>query len=413
MDTRPSLVPAAARSWPAPAGLAPLFTVACLGIDLTPVRQTLLNCLAVNAADSAAMMDLAITEQLLRNPDKGLEWQQQALRHDRIYRSSWPALPGALRILAFKCEGDISANTPVEFLLKDSGSILYSYYVDPERDMLSVVPEHDVAIVLVGESDTARPVIAKIQEATKTWPLPVLNIPERILRLSRDQAYAHVAGIRGLVMPGTVRVDRETLATGAADPESLLALLSDAVFPLIVRPVGSHAGRGLAKLESALTIKAYLDEHHGPQFYLSRFVEYRSPDGQYRKYRIVWIDGRAYPVHMAIAKDWKIWYLNANMGDDLKKRAEEAAFITSFSRTFAARHADALSEVVSRFGLDYVGVDCAETLDGSLLLFEADISLAVHDLDSPTVFPYKRPAIGNICSAFRDMLAKFAATAVR
>ena len=85
--------------------------------------------------------------------------------------------------------------------------------------------------------------------------------------------------------------------------------------------------------------------------FISRFVDYRSGDGNFRKYRIIFIDGRAYPYHLAIGDSWKLWYMNAHMGACRKKLAEEADFLKSFEQLFAVQHAEALT--VSPNGSDW------------------------------------------------------------
>ena len=60
--------------------------------------------------------------------------------------------------------------------------------------------------------------------------------------------------------------------------------------------------------------------------------------------------------------------------------------------------------VAERVGLDYFGIDCAETPDGRLLLFEGDIAMIVHAMDSPEIFPYKPPQMQKIFAAFRALL---------
>jgi glutathione synthase/RimK-type ligase-like ATP-grasp enzyme len=258
------------------------------------------------------------------------------------------------------------------------------------------VPDHDIAIVTVGESDRDRPVMREIERLIPTWPCPVLNRPDRALQLSRDGLYRLLRGIPGLVLPATVRIDR-------ADFEKLGG---EATFPLIARPVGSHAGRGLVKLDSAGAIDAYLAGQRDLEFFISPYVDYRSADGQFRKYRVIWIDGRPYPCHMAIADQWKVWYYNAGMVESPAKRTEEEQFISGFDQGFAHRHAAALAAMVERFGLEYVGIDCAELPDGRLIVFEADISLVVHDMDPPDLYPYKSPAARNLFAAFCDMLKR-------
>jgi hypothetical protein len=59
-------------------------------------------------------------------------------------------------------------------------------------------------------------------------------------------------------------------------------------------------------------------------------------------------------------------------------------------------------------GLDYLGIDCAETPDGRLLVFEVDNAMVVHDMDPVEVFPYKPPQMRKIFAEFRAMLARAA-----
>ena len=62
-----------------------------------------------------------------------------------------------------------------------------------------------------------------------------------------------------------------------------------------------------------------------------------------------------------------------------------------------------------RVGLDYFIVDCAENQNGELLVFEADNTAVVHNMDSPAVFPYKPPQMRKIFAAFAAMLSRHAA----
>ena len=182
------------------------------------------------------------------------------------------------------------------------------------------------------------------------------------------------------------------------------AVLEDGAFPLIVRPVGSHAGFGLSKIDDQAALSVYLSTRSEDEFFLSRFVDYASPDGLFRKYRIVLVDGRPYACHMAIADEWKVWYLNADMALSASHRLEEGLFMQDFDTAFAARHAAALREMANRVGLDYVTIDCAETKNGALLVFEADNTAIVHDMDPPSVYPYKPAQMQNIFQAFQAML---------
>jgi hypothetical protein len=57
-----------------------------------------------------------------------------------------------------------------------------------------------------------------------------------------------------------------------------------------------------------------------------------------------------------------------------------------------------------------LGIDCAETQDGELLIFEVDSNMVVHAFDPVDVYPYKQPQMQKVFAAFRAMLIKVAHT---
>jgi hypothetical protein len=107
---------------------------------------------------------------------------------------------------------------------------------------------------------------------------------------------------------------------------------------------------------------------------------------------------------MAIADRWDIWYLNAGMAFSAEKRLEEESFMRDFDHEFAARHKIALAAIADRVGLDYFTIDCAENKSNELLIFEADNTAVVHNMDSPELFPYKPPQMRRIFEGFAAML---------
>jgi glutathione synthase/RimK-type ligase-like ATP-grasp enzyme len=266
------------------------------------------------------------------------------------------------------------------------------------------MPEHDVAIVVAPDGDAARSSMQAIAALAAHWPRPILNAPAAIAVLDRDLLYRRLHGIAGLEIPQTARITVDQLHKLIADALPLRAVLEDGAFPLIIRPIGSHAGFGLAKIADRGALSGYLAGRAETEFFISRFVDYAGADGMFRKYRIVMVDGKAYACHMAIAEEWKVWYLNADMALSAPNRMEEALFMQEFDRDFAARHAAALAEMAECIGLDYVAIDCAETREGALLVFEADNTAIVHDMDPPNVYPYKPGQMQKIFKAVQAML---------
>jgi hypothetical protein len=91
------------------------------------------------------------------------------------------------------------------------------------------------------------------------------------------------------------------------------------------------------------------------------------------------------------------------MYEDAGKREEENAFMEHFG-DFALRHRAALDAIYQRTHLDYVCIDCAETQDGRLLIFEVDHTMVVHAMDPEALFPYKQVHMEKVKIAFRNFL---------
>lgn len=388
-------------------GLAALMRLSFEGQNLAPVAQRLIQRAQDDPDDANALMDLATTLELNFKPDIALATQAQALQMQALYRLAAPVAP-ALRLLSLMAPGELTTNAPLAFLLEDSDVALDMLYVGSGVAPVGSLPEHDVLFFAIGESEATRPLLEQLQPLIVNWPKPVLNPPERVMRTSRDGAHARLHDAPGIVMPPSIRVERPLLERLGHGELPLDELLPGARFPLIVRPVDSHAGHDLAKVETPTEIAGYLAPLGETRFFLSPFIDYRDADGLFRKYRIVMIDGRPYAGHMAISEHWMIHYLNAGMRESAAKRAEEARFMEHFEQDFARRHAAALATIDQRLGLDYLVIDCAETATGALLIFEVDTGAVVHSMDPPELFPYKRPAMRKVFDAFRALLAKTA-----
>ena len=392
-------------------GLARLTRAYEAGHDLRPLWRRLISRLLDGTIEAGEGLDLSLIAQLLGDKEAGLAIQHAILSSHQLFRSPCAAKPPQLRVLALAAATDIGSNTPIEFLLENSGIELTTLYVMPDIDWPDWLPDHDVAMVIASDSDDCRAALDKIAHAMTHWPRPMLNSPQRICHLDRDKLHVLLTGVEGLEIPQTVCVTRDHLAMLAQSALALTNIACDIAYPIIVRPRGAHAGKGLARLDDASAIERYLDEHAQESFFISRFVDYRNDDGLFRKYRIVVIDGQAYACHLAIADRWDIWYMNAGMSASADKRREEAAFMQDFDSGFAQRHCAALSGLSKRIGLDYFTIDCAETKDGSLLIFEADNTAIVHDMDRPDIFPYKAPQMRKVFDAFAAMLSRRAGRA--
>ncbi|HLK61974.1 MAG TPA: hypothetical protein VKU19_00945 [Bryobacteraceae bacterium] len=378
-------------------GLAYWARLAFAGVDLIPARDFLLARLARNDGDANALLDLSIVLQLMGQRQLGLQMQTLALQVQSLFQIQPKGGPASVRLLAFLSPGDLSENNAIEFLLEGSDVALDLLYVAPDLPLPSSLPDHDLAMVAVCETDRNRQLLRHIEGLVESWPRPLICAPQRIARLSRDGLCRLLRSAPGLMVPITARVDRAGLDGNHPVP-----------FPIIVRPVDSQKGQGLRKLDGPAAVASYLETRPEKEFYAAPYFDYGSPDGLFRKYRIVLIDGHPYACHMAISDHWMVHYISAGMGTNAAKRAEEARFFADFDHEFAFRHRDALATIASQLELEYVGIDCGETADGDLLVFEADSGMTIHSMDPVDLYPYKRPQMQKVFRAFRQMLLNHA-----
>ncbi|GGF69237.1 hypothetical protein GCM10007301_31160 [Azorhizobium oxalatiphilum] len=397
---KPARLPAAARPL---IGMAELVRGCEAGRDMEPVFNGLVARLEADPTDAAALLDISTFLLIRKARAKGEQAQAGALAMARRFHRTY-GKGGGLRIVAFVTAGDLMANTPLDFLLTGSDFELDLVYVDADTDDLSELPAHDLVIVALGESPENQPVLARLDALLKDWPVPVFNGPaSRIAGLTRDGVCAMFRDDPHVLSPAAIRVPRADLQAMA----EVMHMAGVPRYPLIIRPIASHAGEGLELVTNQDGMILYLTTQKEDEFFVSPFIDYSGPDGLFRKQRIAFIDGVAYAAHGATSAHWMVHYVNAGMRKFAERRAEEAEFMGTFDTAYAVRHATAFAKLVERIGLDYFAIDCAELADGRLLMFEADIAMVLHDADSVEMFPYKQEPMARLFAAFqRALLAR-------
>lgn len=376
------------------------------GRDIMPLWNDLLGRVVADHSDAAAYLDLSIIMNSVGQKSEAAIAQRAALRLSKTYRLTFGHGTG-LNVLVFLTKGDFTANTPIELLLEDSDVNVLLYYVDADTTNLDDIPNHDVAFVAVAESTDNLPVLLNLEKLLRDWRGPIMNnAPRVVMGLSRDGVAESLRqGVAG-VTPAITRIPRNVLqgiANGVLAMETVAGIGS---YPFIVRPLDTHAGHGMEKIVDRAELLGFLEAHPDQLFYIAPFIDYSSKDGKFRKQRIAFIDGNAYASHMAISEHWMVHYQNAGMSHFEDRRAEEATWMAHFDEDFATRHANAFAELGRCFGLDYFAIDCAELPDGRLLVFEVDVGMYVHCMDSAELFPYKAQVMKKLFRGFEAALER-------
>ncbi len=344
--------------------------------------------------------------QVLGRPDVAMANLEAALRDNPV--TSRHCKAPDRRILALAVPGDFQANLPLGALFDPADTELHTLWLkDPEaiiRDPAAAFqgqsPRFECAFVAIAEDAGHGQALLAADRLAATLGVPVINCGSRIAELSRGNAARLLQGLPDTVVPCQALVSRAALvgATEGTSPDDAPG------FPLIIRPSSSHAGKALARLDHPAALRAYLDDVAGDLFYVAPFVDYRSADGLWRKFRVIFVDGRPWPYHLAIHDDWAVWYYNAQMDRDHWKRAEEARFLEDIGQVFPPKALDALRALGERIGLDYFGLDCGLLPDGRVVVFEVETGMIVHDLDPPDLYPYKPAAVRRIRQATERMI---------
>jgi len=127
------------------------------------------------------------------------------------------------------------------------------------------------------------------------------------------------------------------------------------------------------------------------------YVDTRSPDGAWRKYRVLAIDGVLYPLHLAIAHRWDVHYFSSEMFDRADYRLEEERFLANPRLTLGTRAWDALGRVRDELGLDYAGIDFGLDPQRNVLVYEANAAMAFY-------LPDDDPRFENVLAAASETL---------
>jgi len=356
--------------------------------------QRLLDEIASEEDTGQRFMKLFFVLQSLQMDEFSLEIQNKALQHTNVFRVLAPPDP-ALRVLAIMGPGNMLDNAPLDFILFDKNIQLDLLYVSTSTDFFKDIPEHDVAILALGESSKNKSLLELIQVQRKNWPRPFLNHSQGVMNCARDTLYSLFKNETTFVVPSTRKIKADQV-------------LSEAI-PCLIRPIDTHAGENFEKIDNAQALVDYLNKNNtADAFYISEFIDCSQSDGLYRKFRIALIDKKPYICHLAISEHWVVHYIAAHMELSPAKRAEEEKFMTEFNSVFLPKYGAALKVIAEKIDLDYVVLDGGISMDGKFVLFEADNGAWIHDTDPVELYPYKKPAMARAFSAFIDML-KFSA----
>ena len=415
--------------------VAPGDAGACHGLGLAMLRTQRIDSAIhyFRAAISAkpgfckAMASLATAYRAQGNTAEALRWNREALALEpgqELANANLASLlleagqaDAARECLSRACSGQFMAieyatdprrtvlvllttkygNVPtVELLFPTTVNTRVNWTIESERDDLSEdLPEYDVVFNAMGDPDLVGASEGPLERFAASCAKPLLNRPERVARTARDKLPTLLAGIDNLLVPEVWRY---------ATPEDWDPGIGDSL-PLLVRPVESHGGAGLLLARTPAELARFREAQAGP-VYVTRFVDFRSADSCYRKYRMIYVDREPWPYHLAIAPDWMVHYYTAEMEPHPWKLAEETAFLRDPEAALGTSNMRAVRAIGAAMDLDYAGIDFSVMPDGRLLVFEANPTMLAHPENVAGLLAHKNEYVFHIQRRFEEMLQR-------
>jgi hypothetical protein len=250
---------------------------------------------------------------------------------------------------------------------------------------------------LVSDADTCPITLQALSLLLRGYGGRVINRPEAVLRSSRDQVANALSGVPGLMVPKVVRF------RGGAGDDALEAV-AGLSFPIIVRQPGTHTGRTMVVVDDEAAFLAAVTD--AGEYFATEFVDYRSADGLYRKYRIWSFGGRQVFRHLATTNQWNVHVTPGNefMYDRPDLIEEEVRLMERPEGAFPDEVHAIVATIGERLGLDYFGVDFAFLPDGRMVLFEANAAMNYFPMVPDPRFQFRERLLAPGQEAFMAML---------
>ncbi len=371
-----------------------------LGEDDDEAEQALQRAIALNSYETNTYVELGNILMRRQHTGAALAMFRQAQELQPLI--TWRANQQTAEFSALFLDTPMGGSTPVNYLAGRAAYDRHFHCVIPDTpvnvDLLR--SKADVVFNMICNVDDGEAMLVQALELVQRLGRPTINHPRLIMHTDRESIARRFADIPNCVVPKTLRVAGTVVAAAASNLE-----LAGFHLPLLIRIAGTHGGDEFDRCDNWDDIAEFVAKQPDVNYYVIEYIDYRSSDELYRKYRVIFVDGEILPYHLAIHDDWKVHHFRTDMANHAWMRQEEQRFLENLSGVFDAAHQDALRAMARATGLDYGGIDCGIGRDGRLVMFEANAAMLVHD-EKTAVFAYKNQYIARIKQAFDTMLSR-------
>ncbi len=255
-------------------------------------------------------------------------------------------------------------------------------------DETTPLPVHDVVFNAIGEAESTEALAAAERLVART-DRRVLNHPRLVRATSRVDNAARLGALPGVVTARTLRVARAHLSASE--------LAGELGLPFLVRVPGCHTGEYFERVDEPARLGAILARLPGEELLAMSFLDARDGAGRYRKFRMMIVDGKLYPLHAAVGPSWKLHFFTGTHG--AAEVALDGAYLADPGAIIGRHAMSALGAIADVLELDYGGIDFALDAAGNVLVFEANATMTVPEADPDPQFAYRTHALDTVADA--------------
>lgn len=259
------------------------------------------------------------------------------------------------------------------------------------------LPAHDVIFNAVGDADLSSDALRKIEQLQRGFNTPIINRPEAVAATGRLNNAVRLSKLPFVKTAHMQLVDKAKLMEGSTP--------TGWRYPFLLRSPGFQNGHHFEAVNSDEALAAICCQLPGAQLFMMEMLNARDPQGWYRKYRVMSIDGKLYPLHLALSDHWKIHYFSAKMAEHAEHRRLEADFLADMHSFLGTKIMHSLEAIQNTLGLEYVGIDFGLDAQGNLLVFEANATMVIAPPAKDPQWDYRRPSVTHALNAVQAMVA--------
>ena len=217
----------------------------------------------------------------------------------------------------------------------------------------------------------------KLSRLADSLGVPVINHPQRAALTTRQRVAFSLKELDNVVVPKTIRfkADSNELRVQVVSLEHAFN------YPIIIRTTRNNVGVGMERVDDRDELIRELTARTGRQIYAHEYIENRSEEGYFRKFRAVFVGDKIIPIRLDYHEEWKVtgrgrparqlFYRQRRHLLEFEKKIIENIPNEVLTHDVMS----ALADIRAKIPLDVFGIDFDVLPNGKILFFEANASM--------------------------------------